>query len=86
MVSLNTDILTILFVIPLVNVTVWYVVLKSASPDKKKELFHSNNSVVVATELTEVVEMVDYGHILYMPKHSCECYMKNKARGTQSRC
>ena len=64
MVSLNTDILTLLFVIPLVNVTVWFVVLKSTSPDKKKELFHSNNSVLVATELTEVVEMVDYGHIL----------------------
>ena len=65
MVSLNTDILTLLVVIPLVNVTVWFVVLKSTSPDKKKELFHSNNSVVVATELTEVVEMVDYGHILF---------------------
>ena len=65
MVSLNTDILTLLVVIPLGNVTVWTVVLKSTSPDKKKELFHSNNTVVVATELTEVVEMVDYGHILF---------------------
>ena len=64
MVSLNTDILTLLVVIPLGNVAVWSAVSKSTSPDKK-ELFHSNNTVVVATEITEVVEMVDYGHILF---------------------
>ena len=36
MVSLNTAILTLLVVIPLGNVTVWFIVLKSTSPVKKQ--------------------------------------------------